>query len=102
MLSSLRGLPNPFYVLLVLVSTGFVVTCLGYLVAPLLLQQAPAGQGKGPGTLILADWLDRRGPVALGVEFGLMLVSGVLAVVLDPLFRPSGTGRSGTESRASA
>lgn len=102
MLSSLRGLPNPFYVLLVLVSTGFVVTCLGYLVAPMMLQQVPAGQEKGPGTLILADWLDRHGPAALGIEFGLMLASGVLAVVVDPFFRPE-PGHSGSaDSRASA
>ncbi|CAN5832387.1 hypothetical protein BH23PLA1_BH23PLA1_26870 [soil metagenome] len=95
MTAAFRGLPNPFYVLLVLVSTGFVVTCLGYLISAMILQQAPAGQETARGTMVLADWLDRHGPTVLGVEFIMMSLLGVVAMVADPLFRPA-PGRSGS------
>jgi hypothetical protein len=70
--------PNPFYVLLLVASTLFVVTTLGYLVGP--STQEPSGAG-GP-----ARWLDRHGPMALGVEFVVMLVSGLLAMATDRWF----------------
>src|SRR4051812_7052936 len=90
-----RKAPNPFYVLLLVASTAFVVTALGYLVGPTIHRlslENPTG-GPGPTSRALADWLDRRGPTALGVEFLVMLVSGVLAMLADRWSGPRPTGR---------
>jgi hypothetical protein len=74
--------PNPFYVLLVVVSTLFVVTILAYLVAPSAHERAAKGGGPaGP-----ALWLERHGPTALGVEFAVMLAAGLLAMATDRWF----------------
>jgi hypothetical protein len=80
--------PNPFYVVLLLASTAFVVTALGYFVSPMVEQQALAqrGAGPGPGSRALAAWFDRNGPFSLGVEFALMFVFGVLAMATDHWF----------------
>jgi hypothetical protein len=81
--------PNPFYVLLLVSSTVFTVTVLAYLVGPDLAQRAldhPGAGRPGPGSLALAAWLDRRGPAVLAVEFGVMFVSGILAMVTDRWF----------------
>lgn len=75
-----RAVSNPFYVLLMAASTLFVVTVLGYLASPAAMARAP--QGRSP----MAEWLDRNGPRALGAEFALMLVSGVLAMATDGYF----------------
>jgi hypothetical protein len=89
--------PNPFYVVLLLVSTAFVVTALCYLVAPWAMDRPRnASRSASHG---LADWFDRRGPLALGVEFGLMFVSAVLAMATEHRFSPrrtSGPGPSGS------
>jgi hypothetical protein len=69
-----RLFPNPFYVVLLVASTLFVVTALAYLVAP------------GAGRAGLAGWVERHGPGALGVEFGLMLGAGLLAMATDRWF----------------
>jgi hypothetical protein len=81
---------NPFYVVLLVVSTAFVVTALGYLVGPFIQQAAIDHPQKSPapGSLALAGWLDRHGPLALGVEFGLMFVSALLAMATDHRFSP--------------
>ena len=66
-----------------------MVTALAYLIGPSIEQRRleHAGAGRpGPGSLALAAWLDRNGPLALGVEFGVMLVSGVLAMATDRWF----------------
>jgi len=78
-------LPNPFYVVLLIASTAFVVTALAYLVSPYVAQRAAdrPGAGPGPGSLALAEWFDRRSPTALAIEFAVMLVSGLLAMVTD-------------------
>ena len=80
--------PNPFYVILLLASTLFVVTTLGYLVAPADQYKAgaPARQAAKSGTAGVSEWLERHGPTALGVEFGLMLASGLLAMATDRWF----------------
>jgi len=77
--------PNPFYVLLLVASTAFVLTVLGYLVSPVVLRQAIDNpqDGPGPASLALANWFEHRAPAALGVEIGVMLISGVLAMVSD-------------------
>jgi hypothetical protein len=73
---------------LIIASTAFVVTALAYLVSPYVAQRAAdrPGAGPGQGSLALAEWLDRRSPTALAIEFAVMLISGLLAMVTD---RPS-------------
>lgn len=87
--------PNPFYLILLLVSTLFVVTALAYVVSPWvgadLAQAGPVhGQAQrgrpGPASLALADWLDRQGPLTLGVEFVVMLIFALLAMATDHWF----------------
>ena len=85
-----RRWPNPFYVALLLVSTAFVATCLGYLVAPMVVENAlrpkPGGNVPGPAALALADWFERRGTPALTIEVVLMIVLGVGAMLADRWF----------------
>jgi hypothetical protein len=76
--------PNPFYVVLLVASVVFTVTALAYLVSPYAAERPNAGVGSRA----LVDWLDRRGPLALGVEFLVMLVAGVLAMLTDRWFAP--------------
>lgn len=86
---SKKRFPNPFYVLLLLTSTAFVFTTLGYLVSPTIQRQAANrvnGRGVSPGSLAAAAWLDRNAPRALGVEFAVMLGAGVLAMATDRWF----------------
>jgi hypothetical protein len=73
-----RSRPNPFYVLLVLASTLFVVTALMYCISPMDLQR--------PGKHAASEWIDRHGPLALGVEFAVMFCAGVLAMATDRWF----------------
>ena len=75
--------PNPFYVLLMAVSTLFVVTTLGYLVGPYAAQRVAEGRAA-PSPL--ADWFERKGVLALAIEFGLMTVLALLAMTTDHLF----------------
>jgi hypothetical protein len=85
-----QTLSNPFFVLLLVASVAFTVTVFGYLIGPTIHQQAldqPQG-GPGPGSRALADWLDRRGPMLLAVEFTVMLVAGLLAMATDHWFAP--------------
>ncbi len=78
-------LANPFFVALMVVSTLFVVTALGYLVAPYALQREAAA-GRGGPSRAVAGWLDRQGPLLLGVEFAVMLIAGVAAMLTDDWF----------------
>ena len=66
---------------MLIASTAFVVTALAYLVSPYVAQRK--GAGPGQGSLALAEWFDRRSPTALAIEFAVMLVSGLLAMVTD-------------------
>ena len=56
--------PNPFYVVLLISSTLFVVTALAWLVVPSILDQAAAPQAKG-GMVGLARWIDRNSMVGM-------------------------------------
>lgn len=86
-----RRMPNPFYVLLMVVSTAFVVTALAYYIGPEVVRRAAleAGPGERPRLPALVSWLDRRAPTILAVEFGGMLVLGLLAMATDHWFGPS-------------
>jgi hypothetical protein len=77
---------NPFFAILLATSTLYVLTVLGYLVSPYVLQPNPARPPRGRGSLALADWLDRHGPQTLGIEFVVMLLAGILAMVTDSWF----------------
>lgn len=86
-----KVLPNPFFVLLLVASTAFVVTALMYYVSPMALQRAEEAKGPAPspGSRALVAWLDRRGPLALGVEFVVMSAAGVIAMATDDWFAPA-------------
>jgi hypothetical protein len=79
-------MPNPFYVLLLAASIVFVVTCFAYLISPTVLEQARNQRGAATPSQRFAAWLDRNGPVVLGVEFLVMLVAGGLAMGTDRWF----------------
>lgn len=82
--------PNPFYVLLMLVSTLFVITAMGYLMGPFVERQALEQPGAGPtsGSRALASWFERKGVLALTIEFGAMLALSLLAMATDRHFSP--------------
>jgi hypothetical protein len=84
-----RLFPNPFYVLLLVASTLFVLTILGYLAVPSVLAQAnePGRDTAGsPGAVRLLDAFNRGAPMILAVECGVMIVSGLLAMATDRWF----------------
>ena len=89
--------PNPCYILLVLVSSAFVLTTLGWLIAPMIQQKAlhpaPGSTPPGAGSLALAAWFDRWSVTALTIELVLIVGSGILAMAIDRWF-PSKTERS--------
>jgi hypothetical protein len=86
---------NPFFEILLVTSTMFVLTVLGYLVSPYVLAPNPARRPPGAGSLALAAWFDRNGPLVLGMEFVVMLLAGILAMVTDPWFSPRSRSRKG-------
>ena len=52
---------------------AFVLTVLGYLVSPYVLDAESGTTATGRGVVALANWFDRHGPMALGIEFIVML-----------------------------
>jgi hypothetical protein len=88
---------NPFFVVLLGTSVAFVLTILGYLVSPNILVPDPARPRPGPNSVALAEWFDRNGPLTLGVEFIVMLISGVLAMLTDRWFSPRSRPKRGDE-----
>jgi hypothetical protein len=79
---------NPFFVVLMATSVVFVITVLGYLIGPSVLERGRVNPPPGAGSLAAAAWLDRNAPWVLAVEFAIMLLSGVLAMATDPWFSP--------------
>jgi hypothetical protein len=79
---------NPFFVVLLAASSLFVLTVLGYLVSPYVLERKPGGKPQSQGSLAVAAWLDRHAPAALGIEFLVMLAAGILAMATDRWFSP--------------
>lgn len=79
--------PNPFYVLVVLAGVAFVVTAMGWLVAPMIQQKAKNPGGPGPASLAVAAWFDRWSPTAITIELVVLIVSGGLAMLADRWFR---------------
>jgi len=77
---------NPFFTVMMATSVVFVLTVLAYLVSPYVLEPAAANAAQAPSSVAVAEWLDRNAPTALAVEFVVMLVTGVVAMVTDPWF----------------
>lgn len=73
---------NPFFMILLIASVAFVVSTLGYLVSPYVLEQTTPGEPSRR----LAEWLDARGPLLLSIEFGVMFVSAIVAMATDDRF----------------
>jgi hypothetical protein len=101
-------LANPFYVGLMVLGTLFVVTVMAWLVSAhelALDSQRVAERALPPrheGMRTFASWLDRHGPLIVGIEFVLMLAAGVLAMVTEDWFmaaRASDQGTRGKEGR---
>jgi hypothetical protein len=82
-----KAWPNPFYVILVLASTAFMITTFGFLIGPYVERQALEGGQPDAGSRLVAAWFDRHGVAALTVEFALMLATGLLAMATDRWFR---------------
>jgi hypothetical protein len=80
---------NPFFVVLMATSVVFVITVLGYLMSPSVLEPGPANPPPAAGSRAAAAWLDRNAPWVLAVEFAIMLLTGVLAMATDQWFSPS-------------
>jgi hypothetical protein len=79
---------NPFFVVLMASSVVFVITVLGYLISPAVLEPGPANPAPRAGSLEAAAWLDRNAPWVLAVEFAVMLLTGILAMATDTWFSP--------------
>jgi hypothetical protein len=79
---------NPFFVVLLGTSVLFVLTVLGYWVSMSILEPAVDRGPRGAGSLAMAKWLDRNAPLALAVEFLVMLASGMIAIATDHWFSP--------------
>lgn len=83
--------PNPFYVVLLVTSTLFVMTALAWLVSPTLRQISEEDRSQGLASrvdersLTLGDWIDRNAVALLSAEFGVMLVTGMLAMGTDSI-----------------
>ncbi len=86
--------PNPFYVVLMVVSGAFVLTTLGWLIAPMIQQKAlhpaPGATPPGAGSLALAAWFDRWSVLLLTIELVLIVASGILAMASDRWFPEKG------------
>jgi hypothetical protein len=79
-------LSNPFFVILLATSVLFVMTVMAYLMSPYVLHPGEVGRQPGPGSIKMAEWFDRNGPLTLGVEFAVMLAAGILAIATDSWF----------------
>jgi hypothetical protein len=79
---------NPFFVVLMGASVLFVVTVLAYWVSMYVPVPRADRPPPGAGSLAMAAWLDRNGPMILGIEFVVMLASGILAMATDSWFSP--------------
>lgn len=73
---------NPFYILLIVVSFGFVLTALAYAVVPILEQKA-RDAGNPPPESALRDSLRSDGWLWLIYEGAAIIVLGLLSMALD-------------------
>ncbi len=92
---------NPFYTLLMIVSTLFVITTLGYLVGPFVARRAIDRQdvGVSPLSALLAGWFERKGVIALAIEFAAMAFLAIAAMATDRYFFPADARKPGPADR---
>lgn len=76
-----RRLPNPFYVLVVVIGTLFVITCLAWLVLPVT-----GGEPGGAGNGVLINSFGRLAPKALAFQCVALVAAGLLAMATDRWF----------------
>jgi len=82
---------NPFFMVLLVASIVFIVSALGYLMCPYVLEKAAAETSSRR----FAAWLDARGPLIMSIEFVVMLASAITAMATDDWFsRPRSSGPS--------
>jgi hypothetical protein len=79
---------NPFFVVMMAATVVFVITVLAYLISPAVLEVGPGKAPPSPRSLAMAKWIDQNAPWVLAVEFAIMLVTGVVAMIADPWFTP--------------
>jgi|GEM_PF-1089387 len=79
-------LANPFHLILLTASALFALTVLAYLVGGFVLD--PSRPPEAEGSRRFALWIDRNGPMLLGVEFLVMLVACVAMMATDHWFNP--------------
>jgi hypothetical protein len=77
---------NPFYILLIVASVGFVMSALAYALFPVLEQKAREA-GNPPGPSPLRDSLRSDGWIWLLVIGGAVVVLGLLSMGYDRLLR---------------
>lgn len=90
-MSKHRGSPrflNPFYLLVLVSGTLFAVTCLAYLISPMVIEQSRPDMfvGRVPASVRAALWIDRNGATLIAYETGLLTVSALAAMAFDRLF----------------
>jgi magnesium-transporting ATPase (P-type) len=93
--------PNPFYFFLLIVSVLFVITIFAYLVIPYYemgLMNHPELKRK-PSNQAFSDWLDRSGPLIIGIEFVIMLVLSVIAMLADDKFDRTNNDRDADRNK---
>ena len=76
---------NPFFTVMLATSVAFVLTVLAYLVSPSCSSRPPP-IAASPRLDLGRRWIDRNAPMTLAVEFVIMLVTGLVAMVTDPWF----------------
>jgi hypothetical protein len=86
---------NPFFLLLTLVSTAFVMTALAYLVGPMVVAKSADDPGliaENAATPGLLAWLDRHAPTLLAGQIIAMAVLCVLSMLTDGRFATTWRG----------
>jgi hypothetical protein len=79
---------NPFFVVMMAATVVFVITVFAYLISPTVLEAVPGKPQPSERSLAIAVWIDQNAPWVLAVEFAIMFVTGVVAMVVDPWFTP--------------
>ena len=74
---------NPFYVVLIVVGTAFVLTSCCYFVMTVQSREVSLGRSANDGRRQFAELVDRHGFTALMIELGILAVATVAAIATD-------------------
>jgi len=88
-----RKSANPFYALLVVCGTAFVVTAAAYGVMTVREAQLPTAASAESAEHPLIAWMDRYGNAAILVELALLGVSTVAAIATDEFWQRRATSK---------